>query len=92
MSVYLLAFPHNHKQPCGRRLPQLISTFVKITLILKQNSSSGEQGVLRHGGVWVGRQSLIGQEFKMAHEILPSDWLISSQSVIRQLFKMMDEK
>ena len=36
-------------------------------------------------GEWVGgKQSLIGQEFKMADEILPSDWPISSQSVIGQ--------
>ena len=31
-----------------------------------------------------GRWSLIGQEFKMADEILPYDWPILSQSVIGQ--------
>ena len=37
--------------------------------------------MLRGGGLnW----SLIGQEFKMADEILLSDWPISNQSVIGQ--------
>ena len=44
--------------------------------------SSGELRVLRYCGG--GRWSLIGQEFKMVDEILPSDWPISSQSVIKQ--------
>ena len=39
-----------------------------------------------------GNRSLIGQEFKMVDEILPSNWPISSQPVIGQEFKMVDEK
>ena len=37
-------------------------------------------------------RSLIGQEFKMTDEILPSDWPISNLSVIGQEFKMEDGK
>ena len=39
-----------------------------------------------------GDQSLIGQEFKMTDEILPSDWPISNWPVIGQEFKMADGK
>ena len=42
------------------------------------------------GGGWY--QSLIGQEFKMVDEILPSDWPISNWPVIGQEFIMADEK
>ena len=37
-------------------------------------------------------QSLIGREFKMADEILPSDGPISNQPVIGQEFKMADNR
>ena len=35
---------------------------------------------------------MIGQEIKMADEILPSDWPVLNCSVIGHKFKMEDEK